>query len=240
MRTILVTGASRGLGLAIAARLLQETDTRIAAVARSETDDFRALADAHPDRLVLFRQDLAELDALHGLVREVTAAMGPLYGLVNNAAIGLDGLLATQHASDISRVLRLNLESPILLTKYACRSMLTVGTGRIVNVGSIIASTGFSGLSVYGATKAGLEGFTRSLARELGRAKITVNCLAPGYMETEMTAGLTEDKLASVRRRAPLGLPKPEDVAGAVAYLMSSEAAMVTGTVMTVDGGSTA
>lgn len=240
MRTILVTGASRGLGLASAARLLQETDTRIAAVARSETDDFRALADAHPDRLVLFRQDLAELDALHGLVREVTAAMGPLYGLVNNAAIGLDGLLATQHASDISRVLRLNLESPILLTKYACRSMLTVGTGRIVNVGSIIASTGFSGLSVYGATKAGLEGFTRSLARELGRAKITVNCLAPGYMETEMTAGLTEDKLASVRRRAPLGLPKPEDVAGAVAYLMSSEAAMVTGTVMTVDGGSTA
>jgi 3-oxoacyl-[acyl-carrier protein] reductase len=240
MRTILVTGASRGLGLAIAARLLQETDTRIAAVARSETDDFRALADAHPDRLVLFRQDLAELDALHGLVREVTGAMGPLYGLVNNAAIGLDGLLATQHASDISRVLRLNLESPILLTKYACRSMLTVGTGRIVNVGSIIASTGFSGLSVYGATKAGLEGFTRSLARELGRAKITVNCLAPGYMETDMTAGLTEDKLTSVRRRAPLGLPKPEDVAGAVAYLMSSEAAMVTGTVMTVDGGSTA
>lgn len=240
MRTILVTGASRGLGLAIAARLLQETDTRIAAVARSETDDFRALADAHPDRLVLFRQDLAEMDALHGLVREVTGAMGPLYGLVNNAAIGLDGLLATQHASDISRVLRLNLESPILLTKYACRSMLTVGTGRIVNVGSIIASTGFSGLSVYGATKAGLEGFTRSLARELGRAKITVNCLAPGYMETDMTAGLTEDKLASVRRRAPLGLPKPEDVAGAVAYLMSPEAAMVTGTVMTVDGGSTA
>lgn len=240
MRTILVTGASRGLGLAIAARLLQETDTRIAAVARSETDDFRALADAHPDRLVLFRQDLAELDALHGLVREITGAMGPLYGLVNNAAIGLDGLLATQHASDISRVLRLNLESPILLTKHACRSMLTVGTGRIVNVGSIIASTGFSGLSVYGATKAGLEGFTRSLARELGRAKITVNCLAPGYMETEMTAGLTEDKLASVRRRAPLGLPKPEDVAGAVAYLMSPEAAMVTGTVMTVDGGSTA
>lgn len=240
MRTILVTGASRGLGLAITARLLQETDTRIAAVARSETDDFRALANAHPDRLVLFRQDLAELDALHGLVREITGAMGPLYGLVNNAAIGLDGLLATQHASDISRVLRLNLESPILLTKYACRSMLTVGTGRIVNVGSIIASTGFSGLSVYGATKAGLEGFTRSLARELGRAKITVNCLAPGYMETDMTAGLTEDKLASVRRRAPLGLPKPEDVAGAVAYLMSSEAAMVTGTVMTVDGGSTA
>ena len=118
--------------------------------------------------------------------------------------------------------------------------MLQQQEGRIINVSSIIASTGFSGLSVYGATKAGLEGFTRSLSRELGRVKVTANCIAPGYMETAMTEGLEGDKLHSIKRRAPLGLPRPEEVAGAAAFLLSDEAAKMTGTVMTIDGGSTA
>jgi 3-oxoacyl-[acyl-carrier protein] reductase len=160
--------------------------------------------------------------------------------LVNNAGIGVDGLLATMHAGDIGKVLRLNLEAPILLAKFACRSMLLHRCGRIVNVSSIIATSGFNGLSVYGASKAGLSGFTRSLARELGRANITVNCVAPGFMATEMTAGLERDKLESIRRRAPLGLAEPEDAAGAVAYLLSKDARHVTGTTITVDGGSTA
>lgn len=240
MRNVIITGATRGLGLAMVARLLREDGYRIIAIGRRETPELAALIAAHPDRVVWRPYDLADLEGIPALVTGITREVGPLYGLVNNAALGVDGVLATQHATDIARALRVNLESPILLTKYACRTMLTQGRGRIINVSSIIASTGFNGLSVYGATKAGLEGFTRSLSRELGRARITVNCLAPGYMETDMTAGLQGDKLSSIRRRAPLGLPAPADVAGAVAYLLSDEAAMMTGSVITIDGGSTA
>jgi 3-oxoacyl-[acyl-carrier protein] reductase len=118
--------------------------------------------------------------------------------------------------------------------------MLTSSEGRIINISSIIASTGFNGLSVYAASKAGLEGFMRSLSRELGRSKITVNCVAPGYMETDMTAEMKADKIDSIRRRSPLGLAHVEDVAGAVSYLLSKEAERITGTVITVDGGSSA
>lgn len=238
MKTVIVTGATRGLGLAIAARLAS-AGYQVVGIGRKDTDAFAALR-AEADHVHFVPFDLADLEGIPALVQSLQKQFGPFYGLVNNAAVGLDGLLATQHASEISRAIRINLESPILLTKYVCRTMLARQEGRIVNVSSIIASTGFNGLSVYGATKAGLEGFTRSLARELGRVKITVNCLAPGYMETDMTAGLQGAKLDSIRRRAPLGLPRPEDVAGSVAFLMSEEAAMMTGSVVTVDGGSTA
>ena len=118
--------------------------------------------------------------------------------------------------------------------------MLANRDGRIVNISSIIASTGFNGLAVYGATKAGLEGFTKSLSRELGRMGITVNAVAPGYMETAMTAKLEGDKLASIKRRAPLGLPAPEDVAETVLFLLSEQANKITGATFKVDGGSTA
>lgn len=238
-KIVLITGATRGLGLAIVARLLRE-EYLLICVGRTASADFTALCEAHPDEIKFHPYDLANTDGIPALVTGLTRQYGPIYGLVNNAAIGLDGVLATQHASDIARALRVNLESPILLTKYACRSMLMRGQGRIINISSIIASTGFNGLSVYAATKAGLEGFTRSLSRELGRARITVNCVAPGYMETDMTAGLQGEKLNSIRRRAPLGLPRPEDVAGSIAFLLSEEAAMMTGSVVTVDGGSTA
>lgn len=239
MKNVIITGATRGLGLAMVERLLRE-EYRLVCIGRSETEALAALARSHPDRIHFVPYDLDNLDGIPTLVTSIAKSHGAIYGLINNAAVGLDGLLATQHASEISRALRINLEAPILMAKYACRSMLTKMEGRIINVSSIIASTGFSGLSVYGATKAGLEGFTRSLSRELGRARITVNCLAPGYMETDMTAGLQGEKLNSIRRRAPLGLPKPADVAGAVAYLLSSESAKMTGSVMTIDGGSTA
>ena len=113
--------------------------------------------------------DLANIDVIPELVREMKAEHGPLYGLVNNAALGTDGLLSNMHNSDIEKLVTLNTISPIVLTKYAVRGMMTAGEGRIVNISSIIGFTGYSGLSVYGATKASMLGFTRSLAREVGR-----------------------------------------------------------------------
>lgn len=238
MKTVLLTGPARGLGLAISQRLVSD-GYRVIGVGRTLTPEYQALMDGEGTAHFI-GYDVGDLAGIPALVKRVTTEHGPLYGLVNNAAVGLDGVLATMHASDISSVLRVNLEAPIVLTKYACRSMLVRGEGRIVHVSSIIARTGFNGLSVYGASKAGLEGFARSLSRELGRAGITVNCVAPGFMETDMTRGLEGAKLESIRRRAPLGLPHVADAAGAVAYLLSGDAGRITGTSVTVDGGSTA
>jgi 3-oxoacyl-[acyl-carrier protein] reductase len=240
MKNVLVTGAARGVGLAIIRRLVTD-GYQVIGLGRVESDDYRALKTQLAEGAAHFHvYDLSEISGIHDLIRMITKQYGNLYGLINNAGVGLDGVLATMHANDIDRVLRLNLQVPIHLTKFACRTMLVQREGRIINISSIIAKTGFSGLAVYGASKAGIEGFTRSLARELGRVNVTVNCIAPGYMETDMTAGLEGDKLASISRRSPLGLPRAEDVAGAVAYLLGPDGARVTGAVLTVDGGSTA
>jgi 3-oxoacyl-[acyl-carrier protein] reductase len=240
VKTILLSGATRGLGLAIAERLVKD-NYKVVGMGRNLTPAFASLiAQGESGQVHFYPYDLEDLAGIPALIAGINRDHGPIYGLVNNAGIGLDGVLATMHAKDISRALTVNLEAAITLTKYACRPMLKHSEGRVISISSIIASTGFSGLAVYAATKAGLEGFTRSLSRELGRAHITVNCVAPGYMETEMTIGLQGDKLESVRRRAPLGLARVQDAAGAVAYLLSADAARVTGTVLTVDGGSTA
>jgi|TARA_B110000483_G_scaffold132823_1_gene158882 3-oxoacyl-[acyl-carrier protein] reductase len=235
--TIIITGAAKGLGLAIS-KLLVDSGYNIIGIGRQVTDEFNALPKAQK---VFIEFDLEMIAKIPNLVKQVIdASNGIPFGLINNAGIGLDGLLATQHSSDISKVLTLNLEAPITLTKYLIRHMLKSRRGRIVNISSIIAQTGFSGLSVYGATKSGLEGFTRSLSREVGRSGITVNSVAPGYMLTNMTSSLKGAKLESIKRRAPLGLAETIDVSHAVLYLLSDGAKKTSGTVITVDGGSTA
>lgn len=239
MKTILVTGATRGLGLAIARRLARD-GYRVVGVGRSPSDGFgELLVESASVSYEAF--DLADTSKIHDWVRDLGRRYGRFFGLVNNAAVGIDGVLATMHEQDIARALMLNLQSPIVLTKYLSRSMLIGGEGRIVNISSIIASTGFNGLAVYAASKAGLIGFSKSLARELGKAGITVNCVAPGYMETDMTQGIASDRLDAIKRRSPTGrLATADDVAGAVAYLMGDDGRMITGTTITVDGGSTA
>lgn len=240
MDLVIVTGSSKGLGLAICQRLLTQ-GYKVVGIARTESEEFSKLKSANAGNLHYVSYDFKNTTDIHELVKSITKEYGTIYALINNAALGHDGVLGTMHESQISELIRVNVEAPILLTKYVSRSMLMKMRGRIINISSIIASTGFNGLSVYGATKASLNGFTKSLARELGRAKITVNSIAPGYMATAMTAGLQGDKLVSITRRSPLGhLATVDDVAGTVAYLLSEDAKNITGTVITVDAGSTA
>lgn len=237
-KLVIVTGASRGLGLAICRQLLQ-ANYSVLALARTLSDDLAQLQ--HNADLHFMSVDLSELDAISVLCSTMVKQYGRPYALINNAAVGYDGVLATMHNSEISSLLNLNIQAPILLSKYLLRPMLLNQSGRIINISSIIARTGFNGLSVYAASKAALEGFTQSLAREVGKAGITVNCVAPGYMQTEMTSSLQGDKLESIKRRSPLGrLATPDDAAAAVLYLLSEQASAVTGTVLTVDAGSTA
>lgn len=241
MRNVLVSGGTRGVGLAIAGKLASD-GFRVFALGRKKSDALAtAIAEFPAGAMTFVPFDLADVEAIPGLVRDLKAEHGPLYGLVNNAALGTHGLLSNMHNSDIEKLVRLNTVSPITLTKYAVRSMMTAGEGRIVNISSIIGFTGYSGLSVYGATKAAMLGFTRSLAREAGKLGVTVNAVAPGFMDTEMTESMTEEQRGKIAARAALKrLVDVEDVANAVAYLMSDAARNVTGTTLTVDAGNTA
>lgn len=234
---VLISGATRGLGLAIATHLLEQ-GWAVAGAARSTSADFDALMTAYPDRASFHAIDLADHKAIPALVKAAEAAHGPLFALVNNAAVGLGGILATQHQADIDTMLAVNLGGAITLTKYAVRGMMARREGRIVTISSIGATTGYHAMAVYAATKAGLQGFSRALAREVGKRGITVNCVAPGFLDTAMTAGYDAQTRERIDRRAPLGLPGMEEVAQAVSYLLSPAAARVTGTVMTIDGGS--
>src|SRR6185437_13742672 len=158
--------------------------------------------------------DLSDVEAIPPFVKELRDEFGAIYGLINNAGIGNEGLLATMHNSEIERLVRLNVLSPVILTKYVVRHMMASGEGRIINISSIIASTGYNGLSVYGATKAALTGFTRSLAREVGKRGVTVNAIAPGFIATELTRSLANEGRERIAGRSALRrLPEADDVA---------------------------
>ena len=241
MLNVLITGGSRGIGLAIARRLAA-SGYHVTAVARRESDDLRqAVREVGGDRLHFKPFDISDVDAIPAFVKAVRDEFGRIYGLVNNAGLGTEGLLATMHNSEIEALIRLNVLSPVVLTKYVVRQMMADGQGRIINISSIIASTGYNGLSVYGATKAAATGFTRSLAREVGRLGITVNAVAPGFIDTELTQGLSDEGRQRIAGRSALRrLPQADDVASMVEYLLGEGGRNITGTVLTVDAGNTA
>jgi 3-oxoacyl-[acyl-carrier protein] reductase len=244
MRRVLVTGGSRGLGLAIA-RKLAAAGYCVIAVARHKSRDVTA-AIAHVEQategaLHFVSFDLSEIEEIPTLVRSLRKEFGPLFGLVNNAALALDGVLATTNNARIEELVRVNTLSPIVLTKYVVRAMMADGAGRIVNVASIIGFTGYSGLAAYAATKASMLGFTRSLAREVGRLGITVNAVAPGFLATDMTHGLADEQRRQIERRSALRrLTEVEDVANAVEFLLGDTGRNISGTILTVDAGATA
>ena len=244
MRSVIVTGGSRGLGLCVA-RSLSSRGYRAIAVARQINDQVQcAIAQAEQGgagSLHFVPFDLSDIENIPELVKQIHRCFKPVYGLVNNAAQGLDGALALMDNAQIERLIRVNTLSPIVLTKYVVRHMMADGGGRIVNVASILGFTGYSGLSAYGATKAAMIGFTRSLAREVGRLGINVNAVAPGFMETDMTRGLEGDRREQVARRSALHrFPAVEDVADTIEFLLGEKAKNITGTVLTVDAGATA
>ncbi|HWY94042.1 MAG TPA: SDR family NAD(P)-dependent oxidoreductase [Steroidobacteraceae bacterium] len=243
MQNVIVTGGSRGLGLAMA-RALAAADYRVIALARGSTEELMAASRAAADSggVIEFRAcDLTDLGRIGPMVKALRAEFGPIYGLVNNAGLGTSGILSNMRDQDVQRLIQLNTVSPILLSKYVVRSMMAQREGRIVNIASIVASTGYSGLSVYSATKASLIGFTRSLAREVGQLGITVNAIAPGFIATEMTNELDEPQRLKIARRSALKrMADPIDVARSVEFLLGEGGRNVTGTTLTVDAGNTA
>ncbi len=232
-RTALVTGASRGIGAAIA-RALAEDGASVIGTATSAAGAAavgEALADFGGRGAVLDQSDPASIEAL-------LAETGPVQILVNNAGITSDGLLLRMKDEQWEAVLQTNLAGVFRLCRAYARGMMKARHGRIINIGSVVASMGNPGQANYCAAKAGLEGFTRSLAHELGSRGITANVVAPGFIDTDMTRDLDEKVRAELCARIPVGrLGSAADVAGAVRYLASDAAGYVSGTVLHVNGG---
>jgi 3-oxoacyl-[acyl-carrier protein] reductase len=241
-RTVLVTGGSRGLGAGIVEAFLADGD-RVATCSRTatpQTDAWGKDPDV-ADRFHFSAVDLVDREACDRFVHEVMERFGPIEVLINNAGVAREGVLGLFGDDDVDAVIDLNLKATIQVTRLVVRKMLVAGGGRVVNISSVVGISGYRGLSVYGATKAALDGFTRALARELGSRDITVNSIAPGYLRTEMTDSLVGDQLGQIERRTPLGrLGEPEDVTGMLRFLCSPEASFITGQVIVIDGGITA
>lgn len=239
-RSVIVTGGSRGLGAAFVQAFLDDGDA-VATCSRSRTPAVDAWQTSYSERFHHGAFDMRDRPACDGFIRDAVDRFGGVDVLVNNAGLAHEALLALFRDDDIDELVDINLKSTMHLTRVVVRRMLVQGSGRIVNISSVIGVSGYRGLSVYGATKAGLDGFTRALSRELGPRGITVNSIAPGYLRTEMTDSLSGDQLGQIERRTPLGrLGTPDDVVGALRFLVSPAADFVTGHVLVVDGGLTA
>ena len=213
---------------------------KVATFSRSSTKQVEKWQADYPEHFYFSPLSLTDKSACKEYVNLVEERFGHIDILVNNAGIANVSLLALETDDAIDKLIDLNLKGSFFLTRIVSRSMLSGDWGRIINISSIVGLSGYRGLSVYSATKAGLDGFTRSLARELGSRNITVNSIAPGYLTTEMTEELDSAQTRQIIKRTPLGrLGSPEDVAKVAAFIASDEAAFITGQVIVVDGGIT-
>lgn len=236
---VIISGGSRGLGEAITQHLLNE-DYCVATFSRSKTSFIEQMLQKDPEQQRFYWEsiDAQNFSQLKSFVLKVQKHFGRMDGLINNAGLNMDELLPLSGDEAIQRILAVNLEAVIHLCRAVSRLMLIQSNGTIINISSVLGLRGFKGTSVYAATKAALDGLTRSLARELGSKGIRVNSIAPGFIETDMTAGMDKEKRAQTLRRTPLGrLGKVEDISNAVTFLLSKQAGFITGHTLVIDGG---
>ncbi len=240
-KVVIVSGGSKGLGLGITQRLLA-AGCRVRSFSRTASPETKLLEDEykHSGRYLWTPLDATDREGLASFVSDIHRQEGRIDGLVNNAGINLDRLLPMTGPEEIHQLLAVNLEAPLLLSRLVTRVMIQKGDAAIVNISSVIGHRGIKGTSVYGATKAAIVGFTRSLARELGPRNIRVNAVLPGYIETEMTSGMSSGNRNQIIRRTPLGrLGQAEEVATTVEFLLSHNSRFITGQAIVVDGGLT-
>jgi 3-oxoacyl-[acyl-carrier protein] reductase len=237
MKVVLVSGGSKGLGAGLVDSFLQR-GFRVATFSRSATEKTDEWQNEYGNNFYFEALSLGDKPACKQFVQNIQQQLGDINILVNNAGVANTAVLALTDDDAIDHLIDTNLKGTFYLTRLVCRPMLSLGWGRIINISSIVGLSGYRGLSVYSATKAGLDGFTRSLARELGSRNITVNSVAPGYLTTEMTEELGEKQRRQIVGRTPMGrMGTACDVAGAVQFLASSDADFITGQVLVVDGG---
>lgn len=240
-RVAFVTGASRGIGKAIALRLA-EKGTRVALASRNEglLGEVKSQIEQAGGSAIVKPLDVGDAEALAGAIDAVAQEFGQLDILVNNAGVTRDGLLLRMSDADFDDVMRIDLRSAFVACRAAARHMMRGRFGRIINIGSTSGLVGNAGQANYAAAKAGLIGLTRSIARELGGKGVTANVIAPGFVETDMTASLPQQVREVVLKTMALRrLGAPEDIAAAVAFLAGDDAGFITGQVLAVDGGLT-
>lgn len=237
-RHVVLSGGSRGLGRAIAEALLAD-GWRVSSFARRHTEFTESMASN--ESFHFQRADTTDAASLASFVKDAEGRFGAPRALINCAGLAEEGVIAAIRPDQVEHVLAVNLAGPLHLTRLLSRRMLlSAGGGSIINISSVVGLRGYRGLSAYAATKGGLDAMTRALARELGARDIRVNSIAPGFLETEMTHGLTGEHRKQIIRRTPLGrLGRPDDITGAVRFLLSNDARFITGQVIVVDGGVT-
>ncbi|MEY4483714.1 MAG: hypothetical protein RL693_1166 [Verrucomicrobiota bacterium] len=238
-RVVIVSGGSRGLGQSLIEALILRGD-QVATFSRSRSDFISGMLERHPDQFYWEQIDACDGERVKDFVKAVYRKFGAIHGLVNNAGINADQLISLTSDEEIDHLLEVNLKSALRLTRDVSRVMIRQKQGSILTISSIIGRRGFTGSAVYAATKAGLDGMTRAVARELGQKGIRVNSIAPGFLETEMTEGIPEAQRAQIIRRTPLGrLGSAAEIASLALFLLGDEASFITGQTITADGGLT-
>ena len=234
----LITGAGRGIGKTIALKLAVSGADTILVDMSPEMDDVRKEIEGMNRKCLTFQVDVTDLEAIYAMVNNIIEELGEIHILVNNAGITQDNLFMRMKPEQWSKVIDVNLNGVFNVTKAVIRSMMKQHYGKIINISSVVGFSGNPGQVNYSSTKSALVGFTKSLAREVGTRGVTVNAVAPGFIDTAMTQALNESQQEAILQQIPLGrMGDAGDIANAVAFLASKEASYITGTVLHVNGG---